>query len=84
MIPYRELPSLTEQELPKQLSVPKVEEKTPPPSTIASTETPKQWYDDVTEEQEETIASPPRRFLDIQYGIRREGEQLMIGDSRCL
>jgi len=48
-------------------------------------ETPKQGYDnDVTEKGEGnvgTVASPPRRFLDTQYGIIRDGEQLMIGDS---
>jgi len=32
-------------------------------------------------EEEETVASPPLRFLDTQYGIRRDSEQLMIGDS---
>jgi len=80
-MPDRELPSPTEPELPKQLIVPKVEEKTPPTSPIALTETPKQGYDDATEEKEETIASPPRRFLDIKYGIRREGEQMMFSDS---
>jgi len=32
--------------------------------------------------KEERVASPPRCFLDTQYGIRRDGEQLMIGDSQ--
>jgi len=77
------------------LIVPKVEAKTPqPPSTGPSTsteivyETPKQGYDvdDVTvgaqtKEEEGTIASPLWRFLDTQYGVRQDGEQLMIGDS---
>ena len=30
------------------------------------------------------VASPPymgRRFLDTQYGIRKDGEQIVIGDS---
>jgi len=57
-------------------------------------ETPKQVFiagdEDVTgkkEEEEEnvgTVPSPPRSsrmFLDTQYGIRKGGEQLMIGDS---
>jgi len=49
-------------------------------------ETLKQRYDDydVTQEDEEnigTLARPPRGFLDTQYGIRRNGEQLMIGNS---
>ena len=30
---------------------------------------------------EEEDASPPRRVLDEQYGIREDGEQFMIGDS---
>jgi len=38
VMPDRELPSPTEPELPKQLIVAKVEEKTPPHSPIASTE----------------------------------------------
>jgi len=33
------------------------------------------------EEEEKSLASPPSRFLDIQYSIRRDGERLMIGDS---
>ena len=42
-----------------------------------------------TEDEKEnfgTVASPPssRCFLDTQHGIRKGGEQLMIGDSRCL
>jgi len=50
-------------------------------------EIPKQGYDDdddVTEEEEEyvgTVATPPRYFLDTQYGICWDSEQLMIGDS---
>ena len=52
-------------------------------------ETPKQGFiprdEDVTEEEVEenvgTVARPPRHFLNTQYGIRKEGEQLMIGDS---
>ena len=86
----RELPS-PEPELAKQLIVPNVEAKTQrrdPPSPIPSTEmgTPKEGYDDddVTEEEEEnvgTVATPPRRFLDTQYGNRRDGEQLMIVHS---
>jgi len=47
--------------------------------------------EDVTEEEEEAqpeenvgrVASPPRsrRFFDTQYGIRKDGGQLMICDS---
>jgi len=40
--------------------------------------------DDVTEEEIEnvgTVTSPLRHFLDTRYGKRRDGEQLMIGDS---
>jgi len=48
-------------------------------------------YDDFTEEEKAqteeenvgTAGSPPRSrpFLDTQYGIRKDGEQLLIGDS---
>jgi len=31
-------------------------------------------------DEEETVAIPPRRFLDTQYGICRDGKQLMTGD----
>jgi len=50
-------------------------------------ETPKQGYidDEVTEEEEEgnvgRVASPSRRFLNTLYAIRRDDEQLIIGDS---
>ena len=92
----REMPSSPEPELPKQLIVPKFEAKTsrrgplsPEPSTSKEMESSKQGYDvdvDVTEEEEEnvgTLASLPksnRRFLDTQYGMRKDGEQLMRVD----
>jgi len=84
-MPDMELPASStesEPELAKQLIVPKVEANTPPPPPLPST--PKRGYDDddVTEgaQKEEENASPPRRFLDTKYGIREDGEQLMIGD----
>ena len=35
-------------------------------------------------EEVEIVGIPPRRFLDTQYGIREDGEELMIADSPCL
>jgi len=97
----RELQS-SEPELPKHLTVPKVEAKTPrrrPPSPVPSTskeivyDTSKQGFIpgddeyDVTEEEAETeeeeacpLRSNSRSFLGTQYGIRKDGEQL-IGNS---
>ena len=96
LMPERALPSPSpETELSrKELIVPKVEAKTPrPTSTLPSTSNPKRGYDDdITEEvgaqteeeegeEEETVANPPRLFLDKQYSIHDKGEKLIIGDS---
>jgi len=81
-MPDRELPYSTEPELSEKQSRCK-RHLVPLPSPDMKIR--KEGYgdcDNVTEGEEEgRVVSPPRRFLDTQYGIRREGEQLMIGDS---
>ena len=89
----RKLPSSTEIELSeKLLIVPKVGSKKQRrefPSPLTSTEmvTHKQGYDgddDTVEGEEEkfgSVASSPRRCLNTQYGIHRDGEQLMSGET---
>jgi len=90
VIPDRELPSSPESELSeKQL---KVEAKTQNTGPLAnSVDFSRNLYnDDVTEVKEggqteehatRQRSSRNRCFLDTQYGIRRDGEQLMIGYS---
>jgi len=72
-------PELSEKQLKVEAKTPRI----PSPNSSAFREI---VYDDVTDGGlTEEDASPPRssskRFLDTQYGIRRKGEQLMIGDS---